>query len=87
MFPVCTQGKEHACTQVIFFNPRTTKISTTLEVPEASYDSTGLKHTGTSLELFSAICIETEVLGVKAVSAPAPGEPGNPPGWAALGPG
>ena len=47
----------------IWLNPRTTKISTTLEVPEASYDSTGLKHT--SLELFSAKCVETEVLGVK----------------------
>ena len=27
------------------------------------------------------------VSSYEAVSAPAPGEPGNPPGWAALGPG
>ena len=46
-----------------YFNPRTTKISTTLELPEASYDCTGLKHT--CLVLFLAICVETEVLGVK----------------------
>ena len=48
---------------ILFFNPRTSKNSTALEVPEASYDSTELKHT--CLELFSAICPETEVLGVK----------------------